>query len=49
MYKMTLYTEKWYSNMYMIYGVGYTILVCIENMYNIQMIYFEYWYVYLRK
>ena len=39
MYKMTCI----YSNMYMIYGVGYMIWFVLKiNIYNIQMIYFEY-------
>ena len=49
MYKMTLYMEK------MIFKYAYDIwckiydLVCIENFYNIQMIYLKYSYMYLRK
>ena len=35
--------------MYMIYGVRYRVLVCIENLDNILMIYFEYRNIDLRK
>ena len=41
MYQMTLYMEMIFKYVYDIWCRIYD-LVCIENLYNIQMIYFEY-------